>query len=137
MWDTDDIWDNESTDIIVVGIDEDFRKRLLKAKHRLYHAIIFAPSLGTKEAHDNRLLQVYLRKLNAFYVLAVRAQDAPIEDTQLLIFPKSTRPIIKEVLDWITVYFQKNSIPHTIPYEQCIKANLHTYQFMQNFMIPQ
>ena len=118
MWDTDDIWDNESTGMVVTGIDEDFRKRLLKAKH-------------------NRLLQVYLRKLNAFYVLAVRAQDAPIADTKLLIFPKSTRPIMKEVLDWITVYFQKNSIPHTIPYEQCIKANLHTYQFMQNFMVPQ
>lgn len=136
MWDTDDIWDNEST-VVVAGIDEDFRKRLLKAKHRLYHTIMFAPALGTKEAHDNQLLQDYLYHLNAFYVVAVRAQDEPIEDTQLLIFPKSTRSIIKEVLDWITIYFQKNSIPYTIPYEQCIKANLHTYQFMQNFMVPQ
>jgi hypothetical protein len=137
MWDTDDIWDSESASIVVAGVDDDFRKHLLKAKHRLYHSIIFAPSLGTKEAHDNGLLQVYLRKLNAFYVLAVRAQDEPIEDTKLLIFPKSARPIMKEVLDWITTYFQKNGEPQTTPYEQCIKANLHTYQFMQNFMVPQ
>jgi hypothetical protein len=84
MWDTDDIWDNESSDIIVVGIDEDFRKRLLKAKHRLYHAIIFAPSLGTKEAHDNRLLQVYLHKLNAFYVVSACKYD--LEKTTTLTY---------------------------------------------------
>jgi hypothetical protein len=133
----DTVWDNESIEITnMEGIDSEFQKKLLTAKHRLYHSIIFAPALGTTDAHNPELLQLYLTKLNAFYELAIQAQNSHIHDIELYVFPKKSRTSIRAILDWITNYFHKNKIMDTNLYTKSIISNLHTYQYVQNFILP-
>lgn len=128
------IWENDQDETPITGVDPAFQKNLLRAKRRLYHSILFAPELGTSLVHDPRLLQTYLRKLGKLYQLALQARTRPVEDIQLIIFPKVTRSSIKEVVNWITSYFSANKMPDTIPYSNCIKQNLHTYQFVQKIV---
>jgi hypothetical protein len=136
---TSDIWDDDSdseyiqNNIPPPDIDIDFRNKVLHVKKQLYNTIVFGPKLKSKGAQSLEVLQDYLISLNNLYLLALHIQKGyPVDIVEINTFPKEIRPIINDLLQWISVYFQKNQIPDTIPYTDYIRKNLHDYQYIQN-----
>ena len=136
---TSNIWDDDSdseyiqNNIPPPDIDIEFRNKVLHIKKQLYNTIVFGPKLQSKRAQSLEVLQDYLISLNNLYLLALHIQKGyPVDIVEINTFPKEIRPIINDLLQWISVYFQKNQIPDTIPYTDYIRKNLHDYQYIQN-----
>lgn len=136
-----DIWESDSdeggsdyeiNEIPPPDIDNKFRDNVINVKHRLYEKLINEP----EDNEDN--LKNYITQLNTFYVLAIGAQSndnkLSLQSTPQTLeqFPPELREQIREILDWISDYFSKNTIPDTIPYTDYIKKSLHDYQFLQH-----
>jgi len=131
---TDNETDNEDNDTPPPNMNQEFIDKALDVKHTLYDKIVLGPELDTKEAQSHKILQDYLGKLNNVYILAIEAQNpnnTAISESKLQIFPEDVRPKIKLLLDWISDYFRKNTIPDTIPYSDFIRSNLRDLPFDQ------
>ena len=115
-------------------INKEFSDNILNVKHSLYDNIVLAPSLGTKKAQSNNILQDYLDKLNDVYVLSTNAQRGNTSnfDDTLKRFPEGSREVIQRTLNYITTYFKQNPIEDTIPYSDYIRKSFHEYQFIQD-----
>jgi hypothetical protein len=112
-------------------LDEQFIKNILEMKHNLYDDIILSPSLGTKEAQDNILVEKYIKQLNNVYILTINAKKGIINESSLTQYTPKTREHIKNILVWISDFFKKNHINDTIPYENYLHNMLHVYPFVQ------
>jgi hypothetical protein len=139
-WKDDDMEEYEEEDQEVVKRDDPlpeldtlFRENVKNVKHSLYNNIVLSPELGTDGAQDNTVLQNYLEKLNKLYILSISAENGKyVPDKALVIFPESSRPLIRTTLDWIVDFFRKNHISLTVPYSDHIRKSFHDYQFVQN-----
>ena len=141
-WDNDDDADeyNEYNEDYIPNetpppaIDTEFSDNILKVKHSLYDNIVLAPSLGTKKAQSNDILQDYLNKLNDVYILSINAQRGNNSnlDNALKRFPDGSREAIQKTLNYITTYFKKTPVEDTIPLSDYIRKSFHEYQFVQD-----
>jgi len=122
----------EQNDTPPPPLDEQFIKNVLNIKHNLYDDIILSPSLGTKEAQDNALVEKYIKQLNNVYVLTINAKKGIIDESNLTQYTPETREQIKSILLWISDFFKKNHISDTIPYENYLHNMLHIYPFVQD-----
>ena len=122
----------EQNDTPPPPLDEEFIKSVLNIKHNLYDDIILSPSLGTKEAQDNRLIEKYIKQLNNVYVLTINAKKGVIDESNLSRYTPKTREQIKNMLIWISEFFKKNHINDKIPYENYLHNMLHVYPFIQD-----
>jgi len=113
-------------------INQQFMDNILDVKHKLYDAIVFAPELGTDAAQSDIVLKEYLSKINSVYVMSVNAQNGKkIVGNKINNFPPETREAIARTLDWISVFFSKNTPADTIPYSDFIRKHYLEYQFDQ------
>jgi hypothetical protein len=116
------------------AIDQQFIDNILEVKHKLYDATVLAPELETPEAQSNQVLQKYLNSLNSVYVMAINAQSGNTLGNEQRInnFPPETREAITRTLQGVADFFNKNTVPDTIPYSDFIRNALHTYPFVQD-----
>jgi hypothetical protein len=120
-------------EVRIPDIDGEFRKNVLKVKHSLYDNTVLAPELGTADAQSRKVLDSYLESLNRVYILSLNAQKGiKIKQESLLVFPADIRDLLQGVLRWIHVFFAKNTVAKTIPYEDYLRTTLHDYPFVQN-----
>jgi hypothetical protein len=138
-WKEDDIEEDYEEEEVVKRedplpeLDTSFRENIKNVKHSLYNNIVLSPELGTDGVQDNTVLETYLEKLNKLYILSISAENGKrIPDKALVIFPESSRPLIRATLDWIVDFFRKNHISLTVPYSDHIRKSFHDYQFVQN-----
>jgi len=129
---------NEEFNIPPNDIDSDFVNDLLNIKHELYEEIVLTPKLGTSDAQNNNLLNIYLERIRAFYLLSKDAQNglnsqnnAKNIHNALVYFSEESQQRIKKILDWIADYFTKNSVSDTIPYKSYLENHLYVYPFIQ------
>ena len=135
--DTDSEYEDEDyteNEVPPPEIDQPFINNILEVKHKLYDATVLAPELETPEAQSNKVLQEYLNNLNSVYVMAINAQTGKTLGNEQRIhnLPPEAREAITRTLQWITDFFNKNTVPDTIPYSDFIRNILHTYPFVQN-----
>lgn len=120
-------------EVRIPDIDGEFRKNVLKVKHSLYDNTVLVPELGTADAQSHKVLNNYLESLNRVYILSLNAQKGmKIKQASLSTFPEEIRDLVQWVLRWIHVFFAKNTVAKTIPYEDYIRTTLHDYPFVQN-----
>lgn len=116
-------------------IESEFKNLVLLIKKKLYKNIIFGPTLHTKEAQDNKLLVIYLKKLTSLHLLCNRIQYNPLSDAEintiLKEYPAETRPIIKRLIHWITTFFNKNNVVDILPYTDYLETHLHRHPLLQ------
>jgi hypothetical protein len=113
-------------------LDEQFMKNILEMKHKLYDDIILSPSLGTKEAQDNTLIEKYIKQLNNVYILTINAKKGILDESSLTQYTPKTREQIKNILVWISDFFKRNHISDTIPYDNYLHNMFHVYPFVQD-----
>lgn len=114
-------------------IDPQFKNKLLDAKHLLYEKTVLKPDENDKKSQDINLLDVYDVYIKMFYVLAQKAENnKPISTKSLSLFPSEVIPYIKDTLQWIAVFFSKNTGRETLPYSHLIEMHLHTNPFFQD-----
>ena len=124
-----DEYEEEQNDIPPIGISDEFRNAVLDAKSKLYHAIIFGPQLGKREAKSLKLIKTYLKSLNELYKLSIDAKNG--NATNVDQFPVETRDTITNSLRVITECFKKNvSVADRIPYENYLVNVFKKYQFV-------
>jgi hypothetical protein len=134
-WDDDS--DEDYDDEIIMnetspqGVNEEFKKKVRSAKRSLYQNIVLAPQLGTKNAQNNNILNIYLNKLNSLYVMAINAQSGRFVESELSTFPSQSQAPIKDMIHIIITFFRENNVPDTIPHTDYIRKMLHEYQFLQ------
>ena len=97
---------NEEFNIPPNDIDSDFVNDLLNIKHELYEEIVLTPKLGTSDAQNNNLLNIYLERIRAFYLLSKDAQNglnsqnnAKNINNALVYFSKESQQRIKKISD--------------------------------------
>ena len=49
-------------------------------------------------------------------------------------FPLQTQEIVKQLLDWLTGFFNNNQYVDTIPYSDYLEVQLRRYPFLQKIM---
>lgn len=124
-----DEYEEEQNDIPPIGVSDEFRNAVLDAKSKLYHAIIFGPQLGKREAQSLTLINIYLKSLNELYKLSIDAKNG--NSTNVDQFPVEIRESIKNALQVITDCFKKNvSVADRIPYENYLLNVFKKYQFV-------
>jgi hypothetical protein len=129
--DTDDEYD-EINEVPPPDIDAEFRKNVLSVKHNLYDNTVLKPKLGTIYTHSNKVIADYLQQINHVYLLCLNAQKGQINIQDIQSFPANVREPLILVLNWLSDFFRKNSVPDIIPYEDYIRKNFKEYQFVQD-----
>lgn len=131
---SDDEYEDDYTinEIPPPDIDDDFKNNILNIKHIIYDNTILAPKLGTPNAQDNKLINLYLKNINQVYVICLKAQKGLVDSNDLTTIPEKAREPLKIVINWLTDFFKKNRAPDTIPYENYINKSFHEYQFNQD-----
>ena len=104
-YDDDEIIMNETAP---QGVNEEFKKKVRSAKRSLYQNIVLAPQLRTKNAQNNNILNIYLNKLNALYVMAINAQSGRFVESELSTFPSQSQAPIKDMIHIIITFFNFN-----------------------------
>ncbi len=117
-------------------IDSTFTTLVLNIKIALYNNIIMSPPLNTKEAQDNRLLVSYLNKLTSLRDLCLDIQYHALNEEKLNEIikdqPTETRDMIKALVQWLIVFFNKNNIVDIIPVRDYIKNKLYYHSLVRN-----
>lgn len=133
---------NEEFNMPIEDIDPIFMQNLIDIKHGLYEETVFAPKLGTPDAQNVKILDLYLNKINVLYLLCKDAQrglssanNADNINNALVSFSTSSSESIKKLLDWIADYFTKNMVSDTLPYGEWLNDQLHTYPYIQTSKI--
>ena len=112
-------------------LDPTFVSNLQQIKQALYQTTVFGPSLNSENAQDNAILNEFLQGLNQLYEMSLRAQEGkPLVEERLRGFPATLQPSIQELLEWIRVYFQKNTPRTRIPYTHYLSRTLRIYPFV-------
>lgn len=131
----DDIEEDELNDTPFADVQQPFRDLVRNAKVQLYTCIIKGPPITSKEAQDNTLLLDYLAGLNRLYQLCdgvnTHTLTAAKKEKILTTFPLQTHQPIKDLLDWLTDFFNKNQYVDTIPYSDYLEVQLRRYPFLQ------
>jgi hypothetical protein len=116
-------------------ISSDCKKLVLQVKRELYTTIIFGPELKSKEAQSNELLLMYLKKMMNLYQICITIENQTITEEklqkQLLSFPYQTRPMISELVHWISAFFRKNQYVDTIPYTDYLDVHFRKHPLLQ------
>ena len=125
-----DEYDSEEDNTPIPNLHPIFVDNILNIKHKLYDYAVLRPKLKTKEAQDKRILKIYIRFLQKLHKTCVQAQFGKIY--MLGEFPEHIRSMILNLINWIQVFFKKNSVADTVPYEFHLKQSLIRFPFIQN-----
>ena len=116
-------------------INDVFKKLVLNTKKTLYKNIILAPSLNTKNAQDNKLLVLYLKKLTSIHLLCLDVQYRILSDEELnkvlKKYPNEARIAIKDMIKWLMIFFSKNNLVDILPYTDYLETQLHRHPLVQ------
>jgi hypothetical protein len=125
--------DDEQNESAFAGIQPTFKELVRMTKRQLYGCIVRGPPITSKKAQDNRLLITYVSTTNSLYQLCQQLQklSAPEIANKLSRFPLPTQHGIKQLLDWLTVFFSKNKYEDTIPYHDYLEVQLKWYPCSQ------
>ena len=130
--------DEEQNDAAFADIQPSFKKLVQLTKFQLYECIVKGPPITSKQAQDNTLLLEYLAKLNIIYQLCedlnTGASSSSNVKRSLSMFPLQTQEIVKQLLDWLTGFFNNNQYVDTIPYSDYLEVQLRRYPFLQKIM---
>jgi len=119
-------------------IDPTFTDLVLKIKIALYDNIIMSPPLNTKEAQDNGLLVSYLEKLRSLRILCLNVQYHTLSEKELnkmieiAKYPNETKDMIKALVQWLNIFFNKNNVVDIIPVRDYIKNKLYYHSLVRN-----
>ena len=117
-------------------IDSMFNDLVLNTKKSLYKNIVLGPPLNTKKAQDNKLLVSYLQKLTSLRRLCLYVQYHTLSEKNLnkLIeeYPNETRNMIKILVQWLAVFFNKNNAGDIIRCVDPLKRKLFSHPLVQN-----
>lgn len=131
--DSDD--DDELNDAPFADIQPTFKNLVLMTKVQLYDCIVKGPPITSEKAQDNQLLIDYFKKLNNLYQLCDGVSTNALSTTQIAkkvsTFPLQTQESIKQLLNWLTDFFNKNEYVDTIPYSDYLEIQFRRYPFLQ------
>lgn len=133
----DDRWSSDSEDeelqneTPLNGVDPEFRNKLVAIKHNLYDKFVYSPDETSDKSQDINILRDYLNHLNNFYVLTIHAQDGQVIEDSINTFPLDMQKDIREIVEWIRLYFENNGREDTLPYSRLMVQVLHEDPFVQ------
>ena len=117
-------------------IDPTFKNLLLQTKKTLYKNIVLSPPLNTKKAQDNKLLISYLQKLIFLRKLCLHVQYHTITKKELnriiANYPNETHHMIKMLVQWLRIFFNKNNMATIIPVKDYLENKLYYHSLTQN-----
>ena len=119
-----DEYDSEEDNTPIPNLHPIFVDNILNIKHKLYDYAVLRPKLKTKEAQDKRILKIYIRFLQKLHKTCVQAQFGSADQT------KASRRCVRS--QGCQVFFKKNSVADTVPYEFHLKQSLIRFPFIQN-----
>lgn len=115
------------------AIDPEFKNKLLETKHQIYEESILKPDENDSQSQDTQLMDLYETYIKMFYLLTKCSEkNKPISRSSLLLFPASVIPHVQATLNWISVFFSKNTPRETLPYSHYMEVHLHTNPFFQD-----
>jgi hypothetical protein len=117
-------------------IDPTFKNLVLQTKKTLYKNIVLSPPLNTKKAQDNKLLISYLQKLTFLRKLCLHVQYHTITKKGLnkiiANYPDETHHMIKTLVQWLRIFFNKNNMATIIPVKDYLENKLYYHSLTQN-----
>jgi hypothetical protein len=129
----DDSDDDEPNEAPFKDIDDEFKNLVQNAKLQLYTAIIESPPITSVEAQDNTLLVKYFKRSNRLYNMCERLYALSDRRLQkkLSTFPLETHESIKQLLDWLKIFYSNNKEVDMIPYRDYLDVQLKRYPCLQ------
>lgn len=130
----DDIWNIPALEEVVpdeTSEFKEFKNALINAKRKLYEANVSSDKIPTDMKQSPELLTKYRKDLEKFYIYSVNLQNRSAVSVDINEFPEETRDSIQLSLNIIKDFFNRNSIPETIPYSSFIRGILKEYPYIQ------
>jgi hypothetical protein len=130
----DGIWNIPASEEVVPDESSDFKEfktALINAKRKLYEANVSSDKIPSDMKQSPELLKNYRRDLEKLYIYSVNLQNKSAVSVNIDEFPEETRDSIQLALNIVKDFFNKNSIPETIPYSSFIRSILKEYPYVQ------
>ena len=126
----DEMW--EQNDAPLPGIDPVFSKQVHDVKHSIYSSNVLSGNAEDDDTQNTQRLDNYLKDINNVYIMTIICQNGKKNANDLSRFPLNTRDAIRTMLEWVEMFFSKNTIPDIIPYQHYIRNHFHVYPYVQN-----
>ena len=127
--------DDEQNESTFSGVQPEFKNLVRMTKNQLYTCIVKGQPITSKKAQDNTLLIDYLSRLNTVYQLCetvhTTAWSPQKIEKKLSTFPLQTHDVVKQLLTWLTDFYNTNQYVDTIPYHDYLEVQLRRYPFLQ------